>query len=220
MAKYATLSEQIYNELFDDITDQKLVCGQKLTLKMLKERFDTSHTPIREALTRLAENGLVTYYSNRGVTVTTFTDDDIKEIFQFVGELDALAIMFCKPTYSHEPLILELKTVIEKGDSLLKEDKIKDWKKYSEEFHDVFYRHANNSYLTDAAAKLRARVDVLSNMYYMPQNVEKINADHKAIFKLIKGDDFDGAAEKMRNHIQMDMAYALNAYKEYTEKNK
>ena len=67
-----TLSEQIYDELYHDITRQQLRCGQKLTLNMLKERFHVSHTPIREALMRLAENGLVTYYSNCGVTVIEF----------------------------------------------------------------------------------------------------------------------------------------------------
>ena len=73
MSNKITLSEQIYDELYHDITDQRLVCGQKLTLKVLKDRFNVSHTPIREALTRLSENGLVTYYSNCGVTVTEFT---------------------------------------------------------------------------------------------------------------------------------------------------
>ena len=96
MSNKITLSEQIYDELYHDITDQRLVCGQKLTLKVLKDRFNVSHTPIREALTRLSENGLVTYYSNCGVTVTEFTETDIREIFQFIGELDALAIQFCK----------------------------------------------------------------------------------------------------------------------------
>ena len=69
-----TLSEQIYDELYHDITRQQLRCGQKLTLNMLKERFHVSHTPIREALMRLAENGLVTYYSNCGVTVIEFEE--------------------------------------------------------------------------------------------------------------------------------------------------
>lgn len=90
-----TLSEQIYDELYHDITRQQLRCGQKLTLNMLKERFHVSHTPIREALMRLAENGLVTYYSNCGVTVIEFEERDIQELYQFASEMDALAIQFC-----------------------------------------------------------------------------------------------------------------------------
>ena len=112
MANSTTLSEQIYDELYHDITDQRLVCGQKLTLKMLKERFNVSHTPIREALTRLSENGLVTYYSNCGVTVRQFTESDIRQIFQLIGELDALAIQFCKNSFSEAPLVFELEQII------------------------------------------------------------------------------------------------------------
>jgi len=57
-------------------------------------------------------------------------------------------------------------------------------------------------------------------MYYIPDNVEKINSAHQEIFDLIKGNDFNGAAESMRKHLQIDMIYATNAYKEYEEKNK
>ena len=65
----ATLSEQIYTILKNDILDQSIPQGEKLTLKNLQERFATSSTPIRDALTRLTEEGLVNYYSNVGVTV-------------------------------------------------------------------------------------------------------------------------------------------------------
>lgn len=219
MANSTTLSEQIYNELYHDITDQRLVCGQKLTLKILKERFNVSHTPIREALTRLSENGLVTYYSNCGVTVKEFTENDIRQIFQMIGELDALAIQFCKNAFSEAPLIFELEQIIKKGNALLKENKIAEWKDYSEEFHIAFYRHAQNDYLNDAAKKLRSQVEVLSCMYYQPVNVEDINARHGEIFECINNGDFDGAANLMRKHLQFDMVYALNAYQEAQKKN-
>ncbi len=219
MATKATLSEQIYDELYHDITDQRLVCGQKLTLKVLKERFQVSHTPIREALTRLAENGLVTYYSNCGVTVTEFQEDDIKEIYQFIGELDAMAIKFCKNSFTSTPLLLDLKEIVSKGNELLAEGKINEWKDYSEEFHTVLYRHGKNSYLEDAAKRVRAKIEVLSCMYYQKQNVEKINEGHIEIYELVKEGKFDEAADVMRSHLQFDMVYALNAYKEY-QKNK
>jgi len=216
----STLSEQIYDELYHDITDQRLICGQKLTLKVLKERFGVSHTPIREALTRLAENGLVTYYSNCGVSVTEFTEDDIRQIYRFIGELDAMAIMFCKNAFSEAPLLFELEQLLKKGNAMLENSEIAEWKEYSEQFHTAFYRHAQNDYLNEAAKKVRAKVEVLSCMYYQPTNVEAINQCHTEIFELIKTRDFDKAADLMRTHLQYDMVYALNAYKEYQEKNR
>lgn len=43
----STLSEQIYQILRNDILTQKIPCGEKLTLKLLQERFQVSSTPIR-----------------------------------------------------------------------------------------------------------------------------------------------------------------------------
>ena len=80
MSNKTTLSEQIYQELFHDITTQKLIFGQKLTLHDLKNRFQVSQTPVREALTRLIDDGLVNYYSNLGVAVTEFTESDRKSV--------------------------------------------------------------------------------------------------------------------------------------------
>ncbi|SCJ91020.1 Uncharacterized HTH-type transcriptional regulator ydfH [uncultured Eubacterium sp.] len=220
MANKTTLSEQIYDELYHDITDQRLICGQKLTLKVLKDRFNVSHTPIREALTRLAENGLVTYYSNCGVTVTEFTETDIRQIFQFIGELDAMAIQFCKNAFSEAPLLFELEQIIKKGNVMLEQGKITEWKEFSEDFHVAFYRHAQNEYLNEAAKKLRAKIEVLSCMYYQQTNVEEINERHQDIFNLIRDGEFDKASSLMRSHLQYDMVYALNAYKEYQDKNK
>lgn len=220
MSSKVTLSEQIYDELYHDITDQRLVCGQKLTLKVLKDRFNVSHTPIREALTRLSENGLVTYYSNCGVTVTEFSESDIREIYQFIGELDALAIQFCKNSFTQEPLIFELKEIMDRGNAFLQENDITSWKECSEDFHVAFYRHAQNTYLNEAAKRLRAKVEVLSCMYYQRPNVEKIHEGHMAIFNAVQNHDFDQASKIMRSHLQYDMVYALNAYKEYQERMK
>lgn len=213
MSSKATLSEQIYGELFHDITAQKLKCGQKLTLKVLKERFGVSHTPIREALTRLSEDGLVTYYSNCGVKVADFTEEDITELFSFIGKLDAMAISFCKNLPSPMPLIYELKEITEMSRALLHEDKVKEWKEHSENFHTAFYRYAGNSYLDDAARRVRARVEVLSCMYYQGENPKLIEEQHEEIFDAVKKNDFDSASELMYEHLQHSLVFALNAYR-------
>ena len=220
MGSKTTLSEQIYQELYQDITKQRLYCGQKLTLKELKERFGTSQTPIREALTRLTEDGLINYYSNLGVAVTEFTEADIQELFQCISEFDALAIRFCRNSFTHAPLVFELEKIVETGSKLLAEGDIESWRHYSDEAHLVFYRHAQNHYLDDSAKRLRAKIDLLSNLYYDgdPIQVENINNGHLSILECIKKGDFEEAAAIMCIHLQYNMVYALNAYKEFKEK--
>ena len=53
-----TLSEQIYQQLRKDIINQTLPAGEKITVKMIQEHFSTSYTPAREAIRRLAQEGL------------------------------------------------------------------------------------------------------------------------------------------------------------------
>lgn len=208
------MSEQIYQELFCDITEQRLRCGQKLTLKMLKERFQVSHTPIREALMRLAEAGLVTYYSNCGVTVVAFTESDIRELYQFAAEMDAIAIQFCGDPFTQTPLTLELRELVEEGQRALDAGDARRWMACSEQFHIALYRHARNSYLDRAAARMQAKLGLLACLYYDERNMRKIHDGHVEILSLVEKGEFTAAAARMRQHLQQDMAYALKAYRQ------
>lgn len=212
-----TLSEKTFDEIYEDIVNQRLACGQKLALKGLSERYQVSYTPIREALSRLAECGLVSYYSNCGVKVIDFTDDDIEDIFRFVGELDAMAIKLSEKALLQDALLYELRKVVEKSNFLLKQNKILEWKSYSQDFHKIFYKYAKSNCLNAAAVRLRAKVELLSIMYYKDINLEKINQDHNDILGQVEEGDFDGAAALMRAHLQYDMIFAVKAFRRYKE---
>ena len=220
MATKLTLTEQIYQTLYQDIIKQRLRCGQKLTLKELKERFGVSQTPIREALTRLTEEGLVNAYTNLGVSVIEFTDSDIRELYQCISEFDALAILFCQNAFTHAPLIYDLEQIVTAGNQCLEKNDIEGWTRYSDAAHTIFYRHAQNRYLDDSSRRLRAKISLLSNMYYFSNPVysENINQGHNEILECIKTGDFQEAANIMRIHLQYNMVYALNAYQELKTK--
>ena len=209
-----TLSIQIYNELYRDITTQRLKCGEKLTLKMLKDRFGVSHTPIREALMRLSECGLVSYYSNCGVSVIEFTQDDITDLYRFAAELDSMAIRFCANIFNPMPLLLDLEEIVAKGNACLAANDKEGWVYYSERFHSIFYDHARNYYLDESAVRIRAKLEVLSTMYYNDATVPVITAAHETIYEKIKAGDFEEASRLMSDHLKFCMACALKAYKE------
>ena len=109
----STLSEQIYQILRTDILTQKIPLGEKLTLKNLQEQFGVSSTPIREALTRLSQDGLVNYYSNIGVNVISLSENDLKELYQFMGDLDRLAILYTADHPEHDQICQELQHLMQ-----------------------------------------------------------------------------------------------------------
>lgn len=207
-----TLSEQIYEILRQDILTQKIKCGTKLTLKMLQERFEVSSTPIREALTRLSEEGLMFYYSNIGVRVLEFTPQDLREIFQFMGDLDALAVQYAAEHADREKLAAQLKENLEACE---KENDTKKLLQLSDEFHLLFYEYCDNSRLKSSAERMRSQLSVASYQYeQQTDNRSHIHEEHREIYEAFARGEAREAAEKMKTHLMHSLVYAQELWPE------
>lgn len=179
--------------------------------------YGVSFTPIREALSRLSENGLVSYYSNCGVKVIDFTDDDIIDLYRFASELDALAVSYCSRFPLQDALRQALRENVEAGNRALSCGEIAEWEDHSKQFHKIFYAYAQSPCLDEADAKLRPRLELLSCIYYQSASREKINKEHNEILRLVLDDNFEAAQKLMRAHLECDMLYAIKGYHAYNE---
>lgn len=205
-----TLSEQIYLILKNDILTRQIPCGSKLTLQSLRNRFNVSHTPIREALTRLSQDELVTYYSNVGVRVITLTANDAREIFQLMAEFDCLALQYAYAGEMRAALLDELADIVRASDESAAKKDLAAWRDYSDRFHLVFYKYCNNSRLVAASEKLFAQITLLINTYQLlDSNVEMINQDHKRIYEALPPGKIDTALKLLRKHFNDDMYRAI-----------
>lgn len=211
----ATLSEQIYMILKNDILNQSIPQGEKLTLKNLQERFSTSSTPIRDALTRLTEEGLVNYYSNVGVTVISLSEKDIRELYQFIGDMDALAIQYASAHPDQSALLEELSYIAKRTATLHDKDKLseeerQEWTSLSDRFHLVFYDYCDNSRLARAAEKQRSQLTILSKMYQTDHAIQKeIEKSHIFIYEAYRNKEYQKASSLMREHLKQSLQYAL-----------
>ena len=207
-----TLSEQIYEILRQDILTQKIKCGTKLTLKVLQERFEVSSTPIREALTRLSEEGLMFYYSNIGVRVLEFTSQDLREIFQFMGDLDALAVRYAAEHARRDTLTDKLRENLE---ACKKETDTQKLLQLSDEFHLLFYEYCDNSRLKNSAERMRSQLSVASYQYeQQTDNRSHIYEEHRAIFASFARGEAEEAAAKMKAHLMRSLVYAQAVWPE------
>ena len=210
-----TLSEQIYEILRQDILTQKIKCGTKLTLKVLQERFEVSSTPIREALTRLSEEGLMFYYSNIGVRVLEFTSQDLREIFQFMGDLDALAVRYAAEHAKRDTLTDQLRENLE---ACKKETDTQKLLQLSDEFHLLFYEYCDNSRLKNSAERMRSQLSVASYQYeQQTDNRSHIHEEHRDIFASFARGEAEEAAAKMKAHLMHSLVYAQAVWPEQKE---
>lgn len=84
-------SEKAYRQLRAEILDGELPAGSVLAEVEQSTRLGVSRTPLREALGRLASEGLVSTHSGRGVVVTDISIDNIAELFEVRQALEEQA---------------------------------------------------------------------------------------------------------------------------------
>lgn len=87
----AWLHGELLTGLRDYIIEGNLADGARVPERELCERFGVSRTPLREALKVLASEGLIDLLPNRGARVRPLRQNDIRELFDLMGGLEALA---------------------------------------------------------------------------------------------------------------------------------
>ena len=214
MSKESTLAEKIYRELYKDITKHQLKSGQALTLSMLQERFATSHTPIREALNRLAADGLVDYSTNKGMRVKMFTENEIRQIFELSAELEVIAVRLCNRSFSLAPLKSDLRAIVEAERAAVKAEDYEAWYEPANRFHATFYLYCNNDFLREAASNVESKLDLLSSYYSSRGTYHDIFDRHQKICDAVEAEDFAAAADLVRAHFQFSFHNVLQGYRE------
>jgi len=205
-----TLSEQIYSILREDIINQTIKCGEKLTLKMLQERFNLSSTPIREALGRLSLDGLIDHVTNVGGRVVDLGAKDIEEIYDFCAVLDISAMRFSLQGKDCEQVKAELKRNIISQEKALEKGNMKEFMAYSDDFHDIFFKYADNSRLYEASLKVRSQFSILATRYQNYTVAKSIVfIEHQSIAENIINYDFENAYILMERHFEHAKNYLI-----------
>jgi DNA-binding GntR family transcriptional regulator len=210
-----TLSEQIYSILREDIVNQNLQCGEKLTIKSLQERFNTSSTPIRDAMNRLSQDGLIDHVTNVGAKVVDLTEKDIREIYDFCLLLDQTAMKLSLNSDKREEVVLELRENIRLQELSVEADNMEEFKSYSDNFHDIFHRYANNSRLNEAAVRIRSQFTILTNRYQSHLIAKSVVfIEHKDIAAAIYDNDFNRASSLLESHFEHAKTYLLGSLRQ------
>lgn len=87
-----TRAAEVVEAIRADILNARLLPGERLMFEALKERFNVGVSPLREALTRIAAEGLVTLEEHKGFRVAPVSRADLTDLVRLRGELEALAI--------------------------------------------------------------------------------------------------------------------------------
>lgn len=211
-ANSSTVSERIYTAIRNDILNKTLLSGEKLTIKKLHEMYGVSSSPIREALFRLQQDGLIEYRSNAGMRVIEFTRQDLAEIYMLLTEFDVIALRAATTPTRRLSTLAALELCIGRARASIENNL---WNYYSDAFHSILYEEAQNGRLTDAARKIRIQSTIFSNQYEIKEeNRREILKQHEDILSAIRDNQLDRAEDLMRTHVGSSYAKALSILEE------
>lgn len=151
--KTQSLGDQAYEILVKRITRLDLSPGSVLAEKSLVEEIGIGRTPIREALQRLAMEGLVVHRLNRGMFVSEVGFSDVQEIYEFRSIIDGYACRLAavRATKAQSQKLMQLhKKLVEATNN----DDIDLYVDSNREFYRVLAEAARNSFIAETIPRI------------------------------------------------------------------
>ncbi|MDR1626362.1 MAG: GntR family transcriptional regulator [Spirochaetia bacterium] len=144
-----TLGERILEKLKDDILTGVYKPGDRLLYTEIASKLGVSMTPVKEALLRLEQEGIVTSISRKGTYVTGITDRDINEYTRIRLALECLAAeIICEKKIPPET-IQKLEDINIELKKAIQENRMSDGIAKDIEFHTAIVKMSDNRRLIE-----------------------------------------------------------------------
>ena len=198
-----TLWEQVRDRLREDILAGRLEPGTELSEVALARDFGTSRGPLREALGRLASEGLVTITPRRGAVVTQLSRHEFLDAYQVREALETLAARLAVPLMS-DAEIAHLGELCELMERAARDDEVHIFFETNNSFHEALVRGSRNQKLHELHRMLVGQmVPYLPRSLELRGNLKQSVEEHRAILAAVEARDAERAAELLAEHIEV-----------------
>lgn len=196
-----SLSEQVYNYIKRMILSGELKGGDRIPEREVAEKFGLSRTPIREALKRLEEYGLVKIKPRSFAVVVTLDPKEAEQIAVIRSQLETLAVGLLTDKGTAEDFEALEALAKECNELIAKGDKGATFEKDSQ-LHLEIARRTGNTHLYDIAEKIDAKIQLLRLIIQLPlEKLKTFVGHHDEIIDKMKNKDRELAVALMRRHI-------------------
>lgn len=168
----------------------------------LASQLGTSRTPVREAIHRLAVEGLVKLFPNQGAFVAEISLKDIEDVFQIRSVLEGLAVrLFTRKCGIAE--IEELNNKLSEMRASCKRGDVIAYANLDADFHSFIWTFSGNDRLSKVLGDMMSYIDAYRlKSLYIPGVMESSLEDHENIVSLISQKRVEEVEKLMREHIE------------------
>jgi DNA-binding GntR family transcriptional regulator len=197
-----TIKGRAYQHIRRSILDFRLPIGATLSEYQLAHEIGVSRTPVREALKRLEQEGLVRSVARRGTFVADLTLRDVVEVYEVRIQLEGLAARIAADRM--EPAeCAEVIAELERAEKSARQKRFARAREHDIHFHKAIVRSAGNGRLAAIVSTLEDQVHrIRQRALREPTRVPATLAEHRLILEAVRRHDQDGAELAMRRHLE------------------
>ncbi len=207
-----THAERALIALRQRILNGNLPGGTRLFEVVLAEELDISRTPVRAALSQLAEEGLLDRAKGGGFEVRSFNLKDVEDTIELRGVLEGTAARFAAERGVSAELLAEAAHVVEKIDRILSNQTfdMAEYSSWNSRFHDLLVRMSGSNALARQIARVTslpfaspsAFLDDETHADQLLRNLRAAHEQHKAIVDAISHREGTRAESLAREHAR------------------
>lgn len=218
---YNTSSDSVYMELRGKILSRELKPAQRLLEVKIANEMGVSRTPVREALRRLANEGLVKIVPNSGARVASPSSHEMDNSYSVREYLENMSVELACRTGMDKRTLERLDGLVRDGDAAYDAGDVDAFLAANNDFHRIIAEAGKNYVLSEYVDNIIQRTNVY--IYFYSKFVEsenKSSGEHRAILRAIAQRDRIGAQELMKQHLERVHAMFSEAATKAKEKEK
>ena len=212
-----TASEQALTSLRHDVLSLSFLPGTKLKIEELQQAYGLSSSPLREALNRLSEGGLVRSDDRKGFRVASVSEDDLRDItrMRLLVDLPALEESMKNGTDAWEARVVASFHLLEKVEVRLPDGPVvldPEWSQLHKSFHAALISACNSERLVSNSRSLFDQAERYRHISARHRTVVKRKSEeHKLLMRAVLKRDIETACHLHQEHVLGTQKNALKA---------
>jgi DNA-binding GntR family transcriptional regulator len=196
----AVAADRVYEAIYGAVVDHRLPPGARLREEELAQAFAVSRTLVRQALHRLAQNGVVLLRPNRGAQVPEPTRRDGEHVFDARRVVECEVARRLAGALSPEQAA-ELRRVVKAETRAHEAGDRSEAIRLSGEFHRLLAHMSGNPIFVRMLDELLPTTSLLMALYKAPGEPMCVAHSHDLLLKVLEGQGGASAAAEMRRHL-------------------
>lgn len=194
------LSRIVAEKILEQILNGDLKPGDKIVEGVYAEMFNTSRSPIREAIYMLTTEGLIERIPRKGAFVKGYTLSEIQDLLDVRNNIEILSAKRIHEPHKKKDLLADLKSMLKEMDKCTNQF---EYVQLNYAFHYTIIKFSESAVLEGVYSKISFPLLRIQGIHFSQrETIERSKEDHRKIYDYLKNNKIDEFIELLRTHTE------------------